>query len=54
MSAIYRRFMGPSCTKESRDSDIYSLARKLLAKGMIHPDTRLETWRLAVTQDRCI
>jgi hypothetical protein len=25
-----------------------------LAKGTIHPETRLETWRLAVTGDRCI
>jgi hypothetical protein len=63
MSATYRHFFGPrpgrkpssnSCKKENSGLDIYSLARRLLANGTIHPETRLETWRLAVTQDRCI
>jgi hypothetical protein len=54
MSATYRHFIGPSCKKETRGSDIYSLARRLLAKRTIDPETRLETWRLAVTGDRCI
>jgi hypothetical protein len=50
MSGSYRHFIEPG-RKETRGSDIYSLARRLLAKGTIHPETRLETWRLAVTQD---
>jgi hypothetical protein len=63
MSATYRHLIEPwpsgkpssnSCRKETRGSDIYSLARRLLAKGTIHSETWLETWRLAVTGDRCI
>jgi hypothetical protein len=63
MSATYRHFIEPwpsvklssnSCRKETRGSDIYSLARRLLGKGTIHSETWLETWRLAVTGDRCI
>jgi hypothetical protein len=53
MCGTYRHFIEPG-RKETSGSDIYSLARRLLAKGTIHPETRLETWRLAVTQDRCI
>lgn len=55
MSGTYRHFIGPWPNgKEPRGSDIYSLARQLLAKGTIHPETWLETWRLDVTGDRCI
>jgi hypothetical protein len=63
MSATYRHLIGPwpgrkpssnPCKKETSGLDIYSLARRLLANGTIHPETRLETWHLAVTQDRCI
>jgi hypothetical protein len=50
MSRTYWHFIEPG-RKETRGSDIYSLARRLLVKGTIHPETRLETWRLAVTQD---
>jgi hypothetical protein len=50
MSGSYRHFIEPG-RKETRGSDIYSLARRLLANGTIHSETRLETWRLAVTQD---
>jgi hypothetical protein len=50
MSGTYWHFIEPG-RKETRGSDIYSPARRLLAKGTIHPETRLETWRLAVTQD---
>jgi hypothetical protein len=53
MSGTYRHFIEPG-RKETRGSDIYALARRLLAKGTIYPETRLETWRLAVTGDRCI
>jgi hypothetical protein len=63
MSVTYRHLIGswpsrkPSsntCRKETGGLDIYSLARRLLANGTIHPETQLETWRLAATQDRCI
>jgi hypothetical protein len=49
MSAPYRHLIGPwpsrkpssnSCKKETSGLDIYSLARRLLANGTIHPETR--------------
>lgn len=52
---VYRHFI-PKWPhgKEPRGWDIYSISRRLLAEGVIGPQTRLETWRLAITGDRCI
>ena len=40
MSGTYWHFIEPG-RKETRGSDIYSLAPRLLAKGTIHPETEV-------------